>query len=686
MGNLTVKDWFDAVDSADVLKINVMFGKYACSRDSNGDTALIRAVRADNEALVKLLLVKEGEMVNKNGIGALLLAAQLDRVRIAVLLMKVMPDQTTPDGMNALMVAAANSSINTARVILPHFTNVPDDNGLFAVNHAVSSGSLEMVKLICKRFPPMGDSLQRALSLARAAAYIEITHYLEGFLQPNSMPSAVSSIGPSVCLSSSSISAPYGTGINGLHDMNQPSVINDMKDQLNQMNVSISRLAEPGSVAESSLLSTLLLSTGGAPTDAWASLNSAPQMLDAITGATVLTTDNGTVVTAGELLKELSTLHEELEKKDLALIRQGMEVESLREQLKQLASKAGSTNLSELLSHFDQRLSQESVEGTVPLLTEQELLSELKQHINSLIASADSLALKYVSAKLPSNMEERLEQQVDADMHEMNQHTEDALETIDILQYSPSSGSGNSPLGVDGACLRTSELTPLMRAVVSGKDIDLVKMKDHVGVVTRDGTTALMIAVQCGNINAVTALASLEAGITRADKMTALALAIQADFYDAVRILLPLEGIDITTNNVIATDNQKNPLMLSAEQGDIVAVYCYRKVFARLHDEYGQTALMYAASIGEEKIVDLLLDYECGMQTPEGVTALMLAAQQGNVGCVEKLLPKERNLCDNDGNDALYYATDLAQYDREDTELHNFLVSLLSENVDAIVD
>lgn len=685
MGNLTVKDWFNAVDDADILKINVMFGKYACSRDSNGDTALLRAVRANNEALVKLLLAKEGEMVNKNGIGALLLAAQLDHARIAVLLMKVMPDQTTPDGMNALMVAAANSSIVTARAILPYFTNVPDDNGLFAVNHAVSSGSLEMVKLICKRFLPTGNSLQRALSLARASAYIEITHYLESFLQPNSMSRTVSSIGPSVCLSARDISAPYGTGAVELHDINQSSVINDMKDQLNQMNASISRLAEPNSVAESSLLSTLLLSTGGTPMDAWASINSAPQMLDAITSATVLTTDNGTVVTAGELLKELNTLHEELEKKDLALMRQGMEVESLREQLKQVASKAGSANLSELLSHFDQRLSQDSVEGTAPLLTEQELLSELKQHINSLITSADSLALKYVSTKFPASENENSDQKLDGDIHTMNQHTVEALEAIDMLQNTSNFRNGSSPLGVDGMCLRSSELTPLMKAVVSGKNLDLIKMNDYVGVVTSDGTTALMIAVQCGNIDAVAALASLEAGITRADRKTALALAIETDYCDAIKILLPLEGIDMSAHNVIAMDNQKSPLMLSAEQGDVVAVYCYRKIFARLHDEYGQTALMYAASVGDEKVVDLLLDYECGIQTPEGVTALMLAAQQGNVGCVEKLLSKEYDLCDNDGNDALYYATDLAQYPQEDTELQGLLISLLSKNNDKAI-
>lgn len=683
MGNLTLDDWFTAVSDGDIFKINVMFGKYACSRDSNGDTALLRAVRAENEALVKLLLAKEGEMVNKNGFGALLLAAQLDHTRIAVLLMKVMPDQTTPDGMNALMVAAANSSINTAQAIISHFNNVADDNGLFAVNHAVSSGSLEMVKLICKRFPPEGDILHKALSIARVAAYVEITHYLESFLQPAPAPCTISSIGPSVSLSSSNVSAPFGAMISELHGAHA-SVINDMRDQLNQMNVSISRLAEPNSVSESSLLSTLLLSTGGAPVDTWASLNSAPQFLDALTGAAVLTTDNGTIITAGELLKELSSLHEELEKKDLALARQGMEVEALREQLKQLAHKTGSTNLSDLLSHFDQRLSQGSAEGSLPLPAEQELLSELKQHINSLAVSADSLALKYVSTKLPAHATTASDQQLEADMHELNQHTEDALETIDMLQGSPSSGYDGSPLGIDGACLRASELTPLMRAVISGKNPDLARMQDFVGKTTSDGTTALMIAVQCGNINAVAALSSLEAGIARADAKTALSLAIHADFYDAIRILLPLEGIDVSQNNVIATDNQKNPLLLSAEQGDVVAVYCYRKVFARLHDERGQTALMRAATVGEEKVVDLLVDYECGMQTPKGVTALMLAAQHGHVGCIERLLPQERALRDSDGNDALHYATRLAQYDRTDTKLYDFLVSLLSENNDAV--
>ncbi|EFO62330.1 Hypothetical protein GLP15_590 [Giardia lamblia P15] len=84
--------------------------------------------------------------------------------------------------------------------------------------------------------------------------------------------------------------------------------------------------------------------------------------------------------------------------------------------------------------------------------------------------------------------------------------------------------------------------TPLMRAVLSNAPIGVLRRQlRHVGCVRPDGTTALMLASQMGNKNAVSVLREYESGVERADGATALDLAIKAERIEIIRLLLPFE-------------------------------------------------------------------------------------------------------------------------------------------------
>lgn len=84
--------------------------------------------------------------------------------------------------------------------------------------------------------------------------------------------------------------------------------------------------------------------------------------------------------------------------------------------------------------------------------------------------------------------------------------------------------------------------TPLMRAVLSNAPIGVLRRQlRHVGCVRPDGTTALMLASQMGNKNAVSVLREYESGVERADGATALDLAIKAERTEIIRLLLPFE-------------------------------------------------------------------------------------------------------------------------------------------------
>lgn len=63
-----------------------------------------------------------------------------------------------------------------------------------------------------------------------------------------------------------------------------------------------------------------------------------------------------------------------------------------------------------------------------------------------------------------------------------------------------------------------------------------------------------------------------------------------------------------------------------------------------MQDNDGWTALMYAAHNRCAEVIELLVEYESGVQNKDGWTALMLAAENNSPECVRLLMDKERDI------------------------------------------
>ncbi|TNJ30447.1 Ankyrin repeat protein 2 [Giardia muris] len=90
-------------------------------------------------------------------------------------------------------------------------------------------------------------------------------------------------------------------------------------------------------------------------------------------------------------------------------------------------------------------------------------------------------------------------------------------------------------------------------------------------------------------------------------------------------------------------------LLAAAQQGDSLAVKRHLADVGQ-KDEFGWTALMYAAEQGYLECVQILAEHETHLHNPEGITALMLAAYCGHAACVRVLLVEAgtQTLCDSE--------------------------------------
>lgn len=79
--------------------------------------------------------------------------------------------------------------------------------------------------------------------------------------------------------------------------------------------------------------------------------------------------------------------------------------------------------------------------------------------------------------------------------------------------------------------------------------------------------------------------------------------------------------------------------MEAARKGDMIALRQNLRQQARLKDNLGVTALMYAAQAGRYEAVSLLAEYEAGMQDWRGKTALITAIQNGHAEVARILVP-----------------------------------------------
>ena len=116
---------------------------------------------------------------------------------------------------------------------------------------------------------------------------------------------------------------------------------------------------------------------------------------------------------------------------------------------------------------------------------------------------------------------------------------------------------------------------------------------------------------------------------------TGLMLALHEGSMKVFNVLLNAEGVDIEEK----ARNGNNALMIASYKGNKQAVEALLAKDAEVNRP-GWTALHYAAAIGNNEIVRLLLDHSAyiDVESPNKTTPIMMAAREGHILTVKLLL------------------------------------------------
>lgn len=261
---------------------------------------------------------------------------------------------------------------------------------------------------------------------------------------------------------------------------------------------------------------------------------------------------------------------------------------------------------------------------------------------------------------------------------------------------------------IQGGCVQTDGISSLMVAAAEGY-VDIVHLLAGRETLLKDltGKTALMYASEKGNYEIVSLLIEHEAGQRDANGHTALMMASKTissssahddsatpdssnnqDTHKKMRIeslitLLmsnpleigkvdnygwsalmfaardsntPMVELLLSQEKRLQAYDGQTALMIGTQANSFSVVKLLVDAEAKMQDNLGKTALIIAAAKGYTKLVMYLADYEAGLQDTEGKTALMFAARNGHLQAVTLLMEKEARIKDSQGTTALMYA------------------------------
>ncbi|MEO6919284.1 MAG: ankyrin repeat domain-containing protein [Collimonas sp.] len=143
---------------------------------------------------------------------------------------------------------------------------------------------------------------------------------------------------------------------------------------------------------------------------------------------------------------------------------------------------------------------------------------------------------------------------------------------------------------------------------------------------------------------------------------TGLMLALREDSKKVFNLLLNARGVDLN----LRARNGDTALMVASYKGDVPAVKALLDKEAEPNNT-GWTALHYAAAIGNDEIVQMLLDASAYIDagSPNNTTPVMMAARAGKIGTVKLLLDSGADVTLK--NDVGMTAIDLAKkFDHDD--------------------
>ncbi|MCY4329486.1 MAG: ankyrin repeat domain-containing protein [Endozoicomonadaceae bacterium] len=193
--------------------------------------------------------------------------------------------------------------------------------------------------------------------------------------------------------------------------------------------------------------------------------------------------------------------------------------------------------------------------------------------------------------------------------------------------------------------------TPFTEACATSQTKILELLKDVEGLdpneTDRFRQTGLMLACKKGHADTISTLLTIKGiNLNRKDLRgdTALILAAREGQSKAVTELLKAEGIDVNSQNIFG----HTALIIACQNHDINTakkLLSFQGIDINVQNEQGDTALIIASQLGDQKMVDLLIEYKADVNIKNKLdkTATDIAVEQNFTNIVESISGKKQS-------------------------------------------
>lgn len=178
-------EWFDAVSARWYDAVYDACASFGRAQDGLGETALMKAARANDLVLAQILAPVEAGMLNFQGRTALMVGAVEDSADVCELLAAISAerDHVLDFGEDALILAATAGSLGAAKVIYPYRAEHVDAKGRSAIVYAAAYGRYEVMNFLLEARPAETTQLQLALVAAASDQHSACVEALSTYLR-----------------------------------------------------------------------------------------------------------------------------------------------------------------------------------------------------------------------------------------------------------------------------------------------------------------------------------------------------------------------------------------------------------------------------------------------------------------------------------------------------------------------
>lgn len=705
---LTEAEWFRAVMDRNYLRVKASVNDFKGSRDIDGDTGLIKAVRGNDIEMVRILAPHENRGVNRDGRTALIIAAMHEYPEACSILAPYEKMVTLPDKRTALMQAAATGSVSCVRALVDHFFQEVDAQGWTALDYAVSRGHYDCVRILCETQKPTLENLDRCIALSETSKKDKIHAFLTNYkdhayaakddtvgrvrsmrIEPEDAGMRAS---PSTAISSTYDSAhlPLQTTYNRYVEHEDPRGTATMSPGQKafdpQPNIHYDILGPRHAAAE--IASYNRTGSGTSPSESLDTYGILPRQSPL--GGLEYTPQSRSYIDTRDLSPHLVN-----QKNDKSLINSVPPSGTFR--------YSPSTHTSSSSRPMSSRPFYSEL-GTSNLDTAAEL-RELRSSIER--SNQHQKALESQLNVLQATLDSTIQRSLSASNHGNSPHKQNSSYPQDgILFNGPITPSTHSnygppvtvsqslePRGYQKSAYHATECTPDVATDYSGslaaptrplnsytrtsviEDLppasepykptgQFQTMQDQPYNTAASGSYAPRSFTesqhsgneyfdQDGNTILMIAAQSKDNALLREN----LHLAKRVNKLGKTALMFAAEQNNLEAVNLLVTreakarafaDNDYTALMYAAQRGYADCVRTLAQYESRLHSKMGYTALMLAAQNNHVECTMILKPYEAGMQTPSGLTALICAASNGNDECVKLLVDREATMSTTD--------------------------------------